>query len=143
MEISKIMSSPVVTVLLDDSLADVKQIFDQSKIRHILVVEEKQLFGVIAERDLLREISPYVHTQIYTSRDLATLNKRVHQAVSRKPISLPSNANVFQAIELFKTSHIGCIPVVDENNKPVGIVTRGDVMRHFDEICAAYSKMGD
>jgi acetoin utilization protein AcuB len=143
MKISEVMSSPVVTVLLDDSLLEVKQIFEQSKIRHIIVVEENQLFGVIAERDLLREISPYLQTQIYTPRDLATLNKRVHQAVTRKPIFLHETASICDAINLFKTSHIGCIPVVDDLKKPVGILTRGDVIRHFDEICAAYSKIGE
>jgi acetoin utilization protein AcuB len=140
MKVSKIMSKPVMTVLLDDLLLDVKEIFDQKKIRHILVIEENKLFGVISERDLLKAISPHLQTHVYTPRDVATLNKRVHQCMTRKPIFLRQDAEISDAINLFKAQRIGCIPVVDDKDIPVGIVTRGDILKNFDEICAVYSQ---
>lgn len=137
MRISEIMSQPAVTVELDDALGDVKEIFEQTRIRHVLVCDEGKLFGVLSERDLLRTISPFASTDFYNHRDLATLSRPVHHIVTRKPRYLPHDAEVRAAIEMFQGHHIGCIPVVDDDGVPVGIVTRGDVIRHFDAICVA------
>ena len=142
MNISNIMTAPVVTVGLDDSLLDVKDIFDQSQIRHLIVVEENQLFGIVSERDLLRRISPHLLTHIYSTRDLASLNQRVHQIVTRKPLSLTIHSDAYAAVALFKSKKIGCIPIVNDDNRPVGIVTRSDILRHFDDICCAISPKG-
>lgn len=132
MKISQIMKSPVVSVELDDPLKLVKEIFDGSGFRHLLVCEFGQLVGVISERDLLRAISPHVNTHVYTTRDLATLNQRVHQIVKRQPHHLPVHASVGDAVRLFNGNRIGCIPVVDEARRPVGLVTRSDILRALD-----------
>jgi acetoin utilization protein AcuB len=88
-------------------------------------------------------MSPSIDALIYTTRDLAALNKPVHQIVTRKPISLNMNAGIDEVINIFKNTRIGCIPIVDDNNIPVGIITRSDVFRHFDEICAVYFQKED
>lgn len=134
MKVSEIMSTPALSVLLDDSLGDVDEIFEREKIRHLLVVEGGELFGVLSDRDLLRAISPYVHTHIYTTRDLASLNQRVHQIVKRKPVSLNPDSTIDEAISLFKKLHIGCIPIVDAANVPVGIITSYDIICNFHKI---------
>lgn len=137
------MSTPVVTVLLDDALAEVKRIFDNTNIRHLIVTEQSKLFGIVAERDLLRAISPYADTNVFSYRDIATLNKRVHQIMMRNPLFLNEDAHVRDALALFQTSHIGCIPIVDDRHVPVGIVTRGDILRHFYDICSACADTGE
>lgn len=135
MKIEQIMKSPAVSVELDDTLKMVKEIFDGSGFRHLLVCENGQLVGVLSERDFLRAISPYVNTHVYTTRDLATLNQRVHQIAKRHPMSLKASDSVHSAIRLFNENRIGCIPVVDLEDSPVGIVTRSDVLREFDVLC--------
>jgi acetoin utilization protein AcuB len=134
MNISEIMSSPIKSVTLDDFLKDVKDIFDSNDIRHLIVIEEGELIGIVSERDLLKNISPYLYSNVYTTRDLATLNQRVINIVTRNPKFLNLQASVAEAIELFNTVRIGCIPIVDENHLPVGIVTRGDIIRNFYRI---------
>ena len=134
MNISEIMSSPIKSVTLDDFLKDVKDIFDSNDIRHLIVIEEGELIGIVSERDLLKNISPYLNSNVYTTRDLATLNQRVIHIVTRNPKFLNLQASVAEAIELFNSVRIGCIPIVDENHVPVGIVTRGDIIRNFYRI---------
>jgi len=143
MKISQIMKSPAVSVELDDPLKLVEEIFEGAGFRHLLVCDSEILVGVISERDLLRAISPYVHTHVYTTRDLATLNQRVHQIVKRQPHHLSADASVGDAVRLFNANRIGCIPVVDESRKPVGIVTRSDILRALDTqgITAALDKV--
>jgi acetoin utilization protein AcuB len=51
MLVERIMSKPVVSVTLDDTLRTVKQIFVNAKFHHLLVVENGKLYGVISDRD--------------------------------------------------------------------------------------------
>ena len=130
MELRSIMTARVVTVEADDTLEVVKRIFDAMKFHHLLVVDPgKTLCGVISDRDLLRALSPYVGTASENARDTATLRKRVHQIMSRKPLTLPPEASVTDAINLFLTSRVSCIPIVDPHLKPVGIVSWRDVLK--------------
>jgi acetoin utilization protein AcuB len=137
MKVSEIMKTPVLSVLLDDSLQEVEDILARERIHHLVVIEDGKLFGVVSECDLLRAISPYVHTHIYTTRDLASLNQRVHQIVTRNPVSLSPQSTVHEAISLFNTLHIGCIPIIDSTEIPVGIITPSDIIANFYKICAA------
>jgi len=131
MRIAEIMSTKIVTIELDDKLAEVKAIFDTMKFHHLLVVEAGELYGVVSDRDLLRALSPYLGSSVESPRDAATMNKRVHQIMSRKPITLGPDAPVSAAIELFLTQSISCIPVVDADFRPVGILSWRDVLRSY------------
>jgi acetoin utilization protein AcuB len=124
------MTKRVVTVELDDSLATVKQIFDSMRFHHLLVIgSDKKLCGVISDRDLLRAISPYLGTVSENARDSATLKKRAHQIMTRAPVTLGPDASVADAIQLFLSHRVSCIPVVDEGSRAVGIVSWRDILR--------------
>ena len=129
MSVEKIMSTTVVTVEMDDSLRMVKEIFDNTRFHHLLVVESGKLFGVISDRDLLKALSPHIGTVGETARDAASLNKRVHQIMTRKPVVLGQNAEIFDAIEIFNNQNISCVPVVDDGFKPVGIISWRDILK--------------
>lgn len=129
MNVEKIMSKRIVTVEMDDSLKTVKEIFDNVHFHHLLVVESGKLFGVISDRDLLKALSPNIGTIIETAKDTITLNKRVHQIMTSKPVTLTPNAGVYDAIEIFNNHKISCIPVVDDKNKPVGIISWRDILK--------------
>jgi acetoin utilization protein AcuB len=132
MLIERIMSKPVVTVTLDDTLHVVKKIFENAKFHHLLVVEKGKLYGVISDRDLLKSVSPFIDTLQATAHDKFTLNKKVHQIMSRKPITLTTSADVHEAISLFNQHNISCIPIVNEKGVPVGIVSWRDILRTIE-----------
>ncbi|SEL20506.1 acetoin utilization protein AcuB [Colwellia chukchiensis] len=129
MKISLLMSKNLFTVAMDDAISKVKDIFETKGFHHMLVVENEKLCGVIADRDLLKAISPNVDNFAASNQDLATLNKRAHQIMVRNPISLSQHASVIDAVKLFNEHKITCIPIVDEENRPVGIVSWRDIMR--------------
>jgi len=128
-KIQSLMSVNVVTIDIDDPISKAKHIFEESGFHHLLVVRRGVLVGVVSDRDLLKTLSPYVDTAAATNRDLATLNKKAHQIMCRKLISLREHATVVDAVRLFHDNKISCIPVMDEENKPVGIVSWRDIMR--------------
>ncbi len=135
MNVGQIMTAHPVSVGLDDNLGAVKDIFDNAKFHHLLVIEEGKLFGIVSDRDLLRHISPNIGTNNYTPKDLDTLKKRVHQIVTRQPITLRPEASIADAVAIFNTHRISCIPIVDKENVPVGIISWRDILKNFQEIC--------
>ncbi|HNF09530.1 MAG TPA: CBS domain-containing protein [Pseudomonadales bacterium] len=129
MKVSTIMSSPVVTVHLDDRLSAVREIFSRTRFHHLIVVEHGKLFGVVSDRDLLKAISPNIGKGAERDADTATLNKRVHQIMSRKPIFLQEESSVLDAIRLFDEHAVSCIPIVNPDNTPVGILSWRDIIK--------------
>lgn len=133
MKIEQIMSTRVVTVELDDSLAVVKELFDHARFHHLLVVENDKLSGVITDRDLFKALSPTLGTAAEKTSDLHSLNKKVHQVMMRDHVSLKLGATVVDAITLFNNHHISCVPVVDSIGRPIGIVSWRDIMQRLNQ----------
>lgn len=132
LNVARLMSAKPVSVSPDDTLSVVKQIFDHVKFHHVLVVEKGVLIGVLSDRDLFKALSPHIGTAAETARDLATLNKKVHQVMLRKPVTLQPEAKVMDAIQLFNHEGVSCIPVVDSQNRPQGILSWRDIIRALD-----------
>ncbi|MEM7706526.1 MAG: CBS domain-containing protein [Pseudomonadota bacterium] len=128
MKIGQLMSSPPVTIDMDDTLDQVRTLFLELKFHHLLVVRHGVLRGVLSDRDLLKSISHRVGTAAETRSDLDTLNKRVHQIMVRDPVSLGPNDTVRDAVKLFNERGVSCLPVVNKRNRPVGIVSWRDIV---------------
>ena len=129
MKIENIMSKKVVTVKMDDTLGKVKELFSNHRFHHLLVVEDGKLFGVLSDRDLLKSLSPNIGTLAETNKDLAALNRKVHQIMTRNPIALNESAQLGEAVELFNQQKISCIPIINLDNVPVGVLSWRDIMR--------------
>ncbi len=129
MNVSQIMSKDTVIIKLNDDLNKVKELFLDNRIHHLLVVEKDQLYGFISDRDFLRAISPRLDTLAERPRDRATLNKKAHQIMTRKVITLSKTVSVDEAVGVFCQHNISSIAIVDANNKPVGIVSWRDILR--------------
>jgi acetoin utilization protein AcuB len=130
MDIGNVMTARVVTVEMDDRLDVVKKIFDTLGFHHLLVIDDnRKLKGIVSDRDLLKALSPYVGSAAENARDVATLNKRVHQIMSRNLITLKRQATLDEAMQLFLEHRISCIPIVDDDFKPVGILSWRDVFK--------------
>ena len=128
MLIKEIMTTRVATVSMDDRLGVIKEIFEQAHFRHLLVLEEEVLVGVISDRDLLRAISPYLDTDAEMNRDTETLNRRAHQIMSREPITISPESSLQAASAIMLEQHVSCLPVL-ENGALVGIVSWKDLLR--------------
>ncbi len=127
------MKTEVVTVGMDASLRSISRMFEDGEFHHVLVVEDGELFGVVSERDILRASSPFLNTPCEQNRDLATLRKRAHQLMSRKPVTITAEANSRDAVQLMLKECISCLPVVSSDGELVGIVTWKDLLRAYSQ----------
>lgn len=131
MEISEIMTSRVVSVQMDDSLTVVKEIFDNTRFHHLLVVHSNRLVGVVSDRDLLKAISPFLGTPAEINRDTRTLHRKVHQIMTRELVTLDKSATVKDAISVFNSAQISCIPITEDDGVPIGILSWRDIFRNW------------
>jgi acetoin utilization protein AcuB len=129
MNVSQLMSSTVVSVEMDDSLTKVRSIFEETNFHHLLVVERGKLLGIISDRDLLKSLSPRLRTASETAKDLATLNKKAHQIMSRKLITLDEGASIKAAVKVFNEQSISCIPIIKKDQSLAGMLSWRDIMR--------------
>jgi acetoin utilization protein AcuB len=131
MKIESLMTRRVVTVDMDDTLATIRTIFSNTTFHHLLVVGESKLVGVISDRDLLKALSPKLDTAAETERDRASLNKKAHQIMTRNPVVLGEQASIKEALTIFNQHSISCIPIVNTNGEPVGILSWRDILREW------------
>lgn len=123
------MTRHVITISMDATLREAKQVFDASPFHHLIVTEQGKVVGVISDRDLLQNLSPFVGKLAERSQDLASLDRKVHQIMSRRVRSIGPGEPVAQAGRIMLESRISCLPVVDENGRAIGIITIRDVAR--------------
>lgn len=136
MLVREIMTTRVATVSMDDRLNVIKEIFEQAHFRHLLVVEEEALVGVISDRDLLRALSPYLDTDAEMTRDIDTLNRRAHQIMSRQPITIAPDRPLQEAARVMLERHVSCLPVL-EDGALVGILSWRDLLRVMFDLAPA------
>ena len=115
------MTVDPVTITLDDRLAKVREIFESHQFHHLLVTDNKKLVGIISDRDYLKAISPNVGKDFATQKEMATLNKRVHQIMAHKLVTVRETDSLQVAIDKFRDCNVSCLPVIDDNEHVAGI----------------------
>ncbi|NOY62752.1 MAG: CBS domain-containing protein [Gammaproteobacteria bacterium] len=131
MSIEMLMTKRVVTVEMDDTLRLVKEIFDQARFHHLLVVQGGKLVGVISDRDLLKEITPNLERDRASVKESAVLNKKAHQIMSRDVVTVSKDHSIKAAIELFLEKDVSCLPVVDDERHIEGLLSWKDIFRYL------------
>jgi len=112
-----IMSSPVRTVLASETIEEVNKIMETTGHGGLPVVEGNKLVGIVTKKSVDKAIHH-------------GLGKRpVKSIMSSKLITARVDTPVSQIKKMMVENDIGRIPILDENNILVGIVTRSDVMR--------------
>ena len=129
MAISQIMRRNLITLDLDNTLESAKDLFELHNIHHILIKDEATLAGIITDSDLWQNLSPTVGTRNETSQDSFILNKKVHLIMARDLITATEDLAINEAVLLFYDHNISCLPIVDEKNQPIGIVTWRDIIK--------------
>ncbi len=129
MKISQIMSRDLVTLAMDDTLEHARDLFENNDLHHILIKDQTTLSGIITDRDLWRNLSPTIGTRKETPQDGFILNKKVHLIMTRDLITVTADMSLNDAILLIYEHNISCLPVVDEKQQPIGIITWRDIIK--------------
>lgn len=129
MTLADIMTTTVVTVSMDDTLRQIRQIFDRHRFHHVVVVENGKAVGLISDRDVLKHLSPFIGKLSERAQDVQCLNRRAHQIMRRRLTFGTPDTPIADALALMIQKDLSCLPVLDENGACVGIVTSRDMLR--------------
>ncbi len=131
MQVRDIMTQPVVTTDMDAPLVLVRDLFEQHAFHHLIVTERDRIVGIVSDRDLLRHLSPFIGSAtMERKQDENTLNKRVHQIMSRHVIMVHTDAALEEARHLILSNGVSCLPVVNSRQRLVGVITWRDLLPH-------------
>ncbi len=133
MTLDHVMTKHVVTIGLDDTLAHVRELFERHGFHHLVVVERQKVVGIISDRDLLRNLSPFLGKMSERPQDSFLLQRKVHQIMHRKLISGAPTMPVKDAVILLLAHRLNCMPVLDDQARCVGVVTAHDLLRYLLE----------
>jgi CBS domain-containing protein len=143
--VADLMNHDVLTVLPTTPLSEAIQILVDRQISGLPVVNDAgKLVGVISESDLMwREKGldqpPYImflDSVIYLQnpakhdRDLhKVLGQTVGEVMTSHAISITADATIPTAARIMHEKKIHRLPVVDTENRPIGIITQGDIVK--------------
>ena len=118
--ISHIMTRHLVQASPDDTVKSMAQRMTEARVSSILVVENERLLGIVTDRDLRSRVLAVGASSSLPARDIMTSS----------PVSLRSDALVMQAQTLMSETNIHHLPIVDEEQRAVGMLTVADLLRH-------------
>jgi CBS domain-containing membrane protein len=128
MEIRELMTSDVVTLTEDDTLAHAQRCMARGRIRHLPVIRDGKLVGLMTHRDLLAASFSIFADVDHSEQRRIFVTVPVVEAMHRDVISVPPETPVKKAAEILLENKYGCLPVVEENGTLVGIVTEADFL---------------
>jgi len=131
MKVANVMTTHPVSVTPEDSIHQVLEIMKEENIRQLPVTNEKELIGIITDRDIRsflggRSLSYFEEQEVAMKTEVATV-------MTDKPITLSPDDDLREAVELLLEEKVGGIPVVDPDVVLMGIITNVDVLRCFLE----------
>ena len=129
-KVGDLMTNRIVTARMDDTLETAQMIFNQRTFHHLVVLEHGEPVGVISDRDLLKHLSPFIGSGLSERvQDRATLRTPLHQIMTRELVSIDPEASATEAARRMMRCRVSCLPVIDDENKLVGIITSRDLLR--------------
>ncbi|MGQ0606056.1 MAG: CBS domain-containing protein [Candidatus Nitrosotenuis sp.] len=134
----KLYSSPVFTLIENDSIHDALVMMKSNFIKRIVVVKDKKAVGIVTERD----INAFLE-QDTTSRTLDEIRLKEIMKKDVITISAGQQDHLSQCATRMDTFKIGSIVVVDEQGEVVGITTQTDINRNYAKLYPGKYKVRD
>ena len=127
MYVKDLMSREVVTIGRNDNLRMVDDLMATRHLRHIPVVEDHDVVGVVSQRDLFK--ASMSSTMGYGQKGQRAFLQTVwvKEIMAHPVITVSPDTSVSEAADLMITKGIGCLPVI-EGDTLVGVVTKTDLL---------------
>lgn len=129
MKVVDVMTKDPLTVTPTETIGQADELMNTNKIRQLPVVQGRDLVGIVTDRDIRSFLSGSLLEGVEAREE--ALNTKVREIMTTEPMSVSSDDDLQEAVELMIDEKIGGIPVVDDAEGLVGIVTYVDVLRCF------------
>ncbi|MFD9093227.1 CBS domain-containing protein [Streptomyces collinus] len=136
--VSDVMTAPAVAVARATRFKDIVRVMNERRVSAVPVVGgEGWVVGVVSEAELLpkeefRDGRPTRLERLRRPSDLARAEGLSAEEVMSAPaVTVPADATLAQAARLMAVHHVKRLPVVDDEDRLRGIVSRGDLLKVF------------
>jgi acetoin utilization protein AcuB len=136
-----VMTTPVETIPRSECLLTAALILRRTGYRHLPIVEDGRLVGIITDRDIgrlspsrLENISPEAYNTLLEETPL-------ERVMTRDPLSATPDMPVVEAVALMHQKKLGCMPVVD-GGQVVGIITVNDMLQLLHRLLGGGDEAG-
>lgn len=122
------MSDQLITLAKDDKLADALLITCSKDVRHIPIVEDKKIIGLVSDRDIKRNLP--------TRSDEASVwdvmeQVKLEEIMTRQVLTIDKESTLREAALIMMREKVNALPVVDEDMVLLGIITTEDILWDF------------
>jgi len=129
MQVHELMSTDLVTLTEDETLAHAQRCMARGRIRHLPVLRDRTLVGLLTHRDLLAaSFSIFAEVDRNEQRRIF-VTVPVVEAMHRDIVTVAPDLSVKEAAGILLKNKYGCLPVVEANDELVGILTEADFLQ--------------
>ena len=129
MHVDEIMSPQVYTVAPSDTVLRAEETMNREHIRHLPVVDGDVLVGLVTQRDIMAASIPPISAPSEEDDIDAKNRMRVEKIMRGFVETVRPETDAIAAADRMLELKIGCLPVLDERHRVVGIVTEADYVR--------------
>jgi CBS domain-containing protein len=127
-----LMAQDPATLGRNETLDLAESIMNLGRIRHMPVLDDGKIVGILSQRDLFRSalITALGFGRKTTSALIKTIT--IKEIMTEHVITISPEATIKDAARLMIDKKIGCLPVV-EDQKLIGLLTETDILRYVVE----------
>ena len=120
MQIKNLMSEDIITVDKDQNLSDALKLLRKHNVSRLPVTNNKELVGIISERDIANKLGSSKYESMPASR------LHISSVMVKEVFTVPETMQLDEVARLMLENGIGSVPVMNEEDKMVGIVSKAD-----------------
>ncbi len=131
--VREIMMGSPVTLKPDDTLDLANDVISLGRIRHIPVVDDGRLVGLLSERDLVGAAASKIFGLKQKNKSVLLKSVLIKDVMKKRIVTVKPETPIKETAKLMAEKKIGCVPVVSDGTL-VGLVTTTDILRYVEEI---------
>ncbi|MCA9715255.1 MAG: CBS domain-containing protein [Myxococcales bacterium] len=131
--ISSIMSTDIFSVHTGQAPSEVRRLLAERPLHHVPVVSGRTLVGLISATDMLKLSFQAYGTDARTVDAVLDNQFTIQQIMTTELVTLHRSRTIRDAAELLKDGSFHSLPIVDDDDALVGIVTSTDIIRYHLE----------
>ncbi|WP_370477008.1 CBS domain-containing protein [Tamlana flava] len=129
--VSEIMTKNIIALTRSDDLERAEVLFKRHKIKHIPVVAEQTIIGMLSFTDLMRISYAEVDSEASNSVDSVVYNMfTIEQVMVKDVVTVTSSTTIKEVTKILVGREFHALPVVDDGDL-VGIVTTRDLLNYY------------
>lgn len=133
-QVKRLMTTSVVALEPNDTMARVRDIFENNHFHHLPVVENECLVGIVSTKEVLNLVRNLEDRYEQIKNENILTSTLVKEVMNKEIITISPTQTIYDAFKKLNSGYFHSLPVV-EDNKLVGILTSTDLTRFlFEEL---------